>query len=62
MFKGEDIDEDDIEYEEEESDLSDIDDTELLKRLEEKYGKISDKSSEDNDWTRKYFRISCNNL
>lgn len=53
---GEDlIDDDEIEYDESEEDLSDIDDTELLKRLEAKYGKISDKASdEDNDeasWT-----------
>lgn len=48
------IDEDDIDYGEESEEISDVDDEELLKRLEAKYGKISDKSSEDNDWTSNY--------
>jgi hypothetical protein len=47
------MDEDDI-YEGESEEISDVDDEELLKRLEAKYGKISDKSSEDNDWTSNY--------
>ncbi|XP_055688759.1 aspartyl/asparaginyl beta-hydroxylase isoform X2 [Lutzomyia longipalpis] len=61
----EDIDQDDVEYEEEEyegSDYeaeegSDIDDSDLMKRLEEKYGKLphySDKEDDDEDktWTK----------
>lgn len=57
----------DIEYEGEEEeeevesevDLSDIDDDELLKRLEAKYGKLDDKGDDDEDegdeaWTSKF--------
>jgi hypothetical protein len=51
------MDEDDFDYEPSDEDLSDIDDSELLKRLEAKYGKISDKSNEeendDGSWTSK---------
>jgi hypothetical protein len=61
------IDEEEIDYDEEEElasdeeeeDLgSDIDDTDLMKRLEAKYGKISGENSEDDDdpdaWTSNY--------
>jgi hypothetical protein len=58
------VDEEEIEYEEEEEieeseDISDIDDDDLMKRLEAKYGKISGENSEDEDdpdgsWTSNY--------
>lgn len=59
------VDEEEIEYEEEEEELedseelSDIDDDDLMKRLEAKYGKISGENSEDEDdpdgsWTSNY--------
>lgn len=51
------IDEEEYDYDESEEDLSDVDDDELLKRLEAKYGKISDKANEeetdDASWTSK---------
>lgn len=50
------IDEEEIDYDdeedlgsEEEEEVSDIDDTDLMKRLEAKYGKISGENSEDDD-------------
>lgn len=55
------MDEDDLDYEQSDEDLSDIDDSDLLNRLEAKYGKISnnDKSNEeendDGSWTSKCF-------
>ena len=57
------MDEDDLDYEQsDDEDLSDIDDSDLLNRLEAKYGKISsnnDKSNEeendDSSWTSKCF-------
>jgi hypothetical protein len=58
-FVGEElIDEDDINYDESDENLSDIDDSELLKRLEAKYGKIEDEKAEneehdDASWTSK---------
>lgn len=54
------IDEEEIDYEDEvdSEDLSDIDDDDLMKRLEAKYGKISGENSEDDDdpeaWTSNY--------
>lgn len=53
---GDELDEEDIEYDDSEE-ISDVDDTDLLKRLEEKYGRIDsgDKSNEeendDASWT-----------
>jgi hypothetical protein len=47
------IDEEECDYDESEE-LSDIDDADLLKRLEAKYGSIKDKPSDDEDegtWT-----------
>lgn len=49
------MDDEELDYSQEYSDeVSDIDDTDLLKRLDEKYGKISERNSEENDWTSKY--------
>lgn len=59
------IDEEEIDYDDEEElgsdeeEVSDIDDTDLMKRLEAKYGKISGENSEDEDdpdasWTSNY--------
>lgn len=57
------VDEEEIDYEDEEmeseEELSDIDDDDLMKRLEAKYGKISGENSEDEDdpdgtWTSNY--------
>lgn len=60
------VDEEEVEYEEDEeledseelSDLDDVDDTDLMKRLEAKYGKISGDNSDDEDqdgsWTSNY--------
>jgi hypothetical protein len=49
---GEDLDEE-LDYDESEEDLSELDDTELMKRLEAKYGKIDDRSADEDDasWT-----------
>lgn len=50
----------DIEYDEEcDSELDDVDDDELLKRLEAKYGKLESKKDDDEDddeetWTSKF--------
>lgn len=57
---GEEEEEEEIDYsnELESEEISDIDDTELMKRLEAKYGKISGENSEDEDdpdaWTSNY--------
>lgn len=58
------MDEEEIDYDDEEElgseeeEVSDIDDTDLMKRLEAKYGKISGENSEDEDdpdaWTSNY--------
>lgn len=68
------VDEEEAEYEEEEeledseelSDLDDIDDTDLMKRLEAKYGKISGENSDDEEdpdgsWTSNYALIKLTN-
>ncbi|KAG5677234.1 hypothetical protein PVAND_007009 [Polypedilum vanderplanki] len=55
---GEDLldEEEELDYDDSEEDLSEIDDTELLKRLEAKYGKIDNKQSADDEddasWTK----------
>lgn len=53
------MDEEELDYSQEEysDEISDIDDTDLLKRLDEKYGKISGRNSEENDWTSKYIVV-----
>ena len=56
------IDEEEIDYDDEEElgseeEVSDIDDTDLMKRLEDKYGKISGESDDEDDpdaWTSKF--------
>lgn len=59
---GDELDEEDIEYDDSEE-ISDVDDTDLLKRLEEKYGRIDsgDKSNEeendDASWTSNWLLI-----
>lgn len=63
---GEEIDYEDEESLESEEDLSDIDDDDLMKRLEAKYGKISGESSEDDEdpaasWTSNYEMTITNN-
>lgn len=51
------VDEEEVDYEDEldSEDLSEVDDDDLMKRLEAKYGKISGENSEDDDdpdaWT-----------
>lgn len=61
------IDEEEIDYDDEElgseEEVSDIDDTDLMKRLEDKYGKISGESEDEDDpdaWTSNYGKITNN--
>lgn len=66
VVDGEEIDYEDEESLESEEDLSDIDDDDLMKRLEAKYGKISGENSEDDEdpeasWTSNYEMIITNN-
>jgi hypothetical protein len=63
------LDEEEIEYEEDSEDLSEVDDDDLMKRLEAKYGKISGENSEDEEdpdgsWTSNYDTLTThhNNL
>lgn len=56
MRRNSEEEQDDIEYDEEcDSEELDVDDDELLKRLEAKYGKLESKNDEDDEetWTSK---------
>lgn len=60
------VEEEEIDYEDEldSEDLSEVDDDDLMKRLEAKYGKISGENSEDEDdpdaWTSNYKKTLTN--
>lgn len=64
------IDDEEVDYEDEmesEEDLSDIDDDDLMKRLEAKYGKISGENSDEEDepdasWTSNYAPWNTNTI